>query len=72
MIDSLGDRVVCKMNFPIFEVLRLIDLGAETNVTLIVNPCSERFEISQKNPLSYVELFLTNDQWSLDVFLNYP
>lgn len=72
MVDAFGDRVVGEMYLSVFEVFRSVGLGAETNVSFLIEPNSQRLEVSLKHPLPDIELFFTNNQWPLDVLLNHP
>ena len=60
------------MDFPVLEVLGLVDGGAEPNVALVVHPHANGLEIGPEHPLPDIELLPSYDQWPLNVLLDHP
>ena len=49
----------------------VVILSSHSDVTLVINPNSQRVPVCHKNPLSYIKLFLVYNQWIFYVFLHH-
>lgn len=65
----LLDRVIREVDISVVDVLETVELGAEPDVALFVEPYFGRVEVLNENPLSYVKFTIMNHQWIFDVFL---
>ena len=50
----------------------IVVLACEATVRLFVHPNDKWMNTGDKYPLSDIEFFPNNDQWSLNVLLSYP
>lgn len=67
----LLDGVVRQVDVSVVDVLQTVELGAESDVALFVEPDFGRVEVLNEHPLSDVEFPIMDDQRIFDVLLSH-
>lgn len=54
------------------RIVWVVVLTREPQIRSFPSPDRQWVDTCNQDPLTYVELFAQNDQWSFNIFLNYP
>ena len=72
LIFALGDTHVGQMDLPVSQIFGSVNCRAESDIGLLEEPDSERFEVGPEDPLTDVEFLFSYYQRPFDVFLHNP